>query len=119
MLALIIRALVFPLDNRRGSSYQVAINGGNMATKTVGIKDFKNQATQLLRHVREDRAEIIVTLDGEPIAVLRPFHTEDNAKNRAERLKEAMGKADKLAAKIAKTWTSGRTAAEAVDEQRR
>ena len=90
-----------------------------MATTTVGIKDFKNQATQLLRQVREERTEVIVTHDGEPVAVLRPFHADDDIKNRAVLLKEAMSRADKLAAKIAKAWTSGRTAAEAVDEQRR
>ena len=90
-----------------------------MAAKTVGIKDFKNQATQLLRYVREEKVEVIVTHDGEPVAVLRSFQAEDDAKSRAARLKAAMSRADKLATKIAKNWTSGRTAAEAVDEQRR
>ena len=90
-----------------------------MATKTVGIKEFKNQATQLLRHVREERAEVIVTHDGEPVAVLRPFEVEDDAKSRSVRLKAAMVRADALADKIAAGWPEGLTAADAVDEQRR
>ena len=90
-----------------------------MATKTVGIKEFKNQATQLLRHVREERSEVIVTHDGEPVAVLRPFHEEDDAKSRGERLKTAMVQADLLAEKIAKNWPDGVSAADAVAEQRR
>lgn len=90
-----------------------------MATKTVGIKEFKNQATQLLRHVREERSEVIVTMDGEPVAVLRPFQEEDDAKGRSERLKAAMVRADLLAEKIAKNWPEGVSAADAVAEQRR
>lgn len=90
-----------------------------MSIKTVGIKEFKNQATQLLRHVREDKTEVIVTHDGQPIAILRPFQDEDGAKGRAEQLKAAMARADILAKKLEKSWSSGLTAAEAVDEQRR
>lgn len=90
-----------------------------MATKTVGIKEFKNQATQLLRHVREEKTEVIVTHDGEPVAVLRPFQDEDNAKNRGERLKSAMIRADLLAEKISQNWPEGVSAADAVAEQRR
>ncbi len=90
-----------------------------MTTKTVGIKEFKNQATQLLRHVREEKTEVIVTHDGEPVAVLRPFQDEDNAKSRGERLKAAMVRADVLAEKIAKDWPEGVSAADAVAEQRR
>ena len=90
-----------------------------MTTKTVGIKEFKNQATQLLRHVREEKTEVIVTHDGEPVAVLRPFQEEDNAKSRGERLKAAMVRADVLAEKIAKDWPEGVSAADAVAEQRR
>ncbi len=90
-----------------------------MTTKTVGIKDFKNQATQLLRFVREERTEVIVTHDGEPVAVLRPFLDEDNAKSRSERLAAAMVQADLLAEKIAEAWPKAVTAADAVAAQRR
>lgn len=87
--------------------------------KTIGIKEFKNQVTQLLRQVREERSEIIVTHDGEPIAVLRPFQEDDDAKSRSEQLKAAMVRADMLAEKIAKRWPKGVSAADAVAEQRR
>ena len=90
-----------------------------MATKTVGVKEFKNQATQLVRYVREHKAEVVVTHDGEPVAVLRPFEEADDAKDRAERLAAAMTRADALAEKIAEAWTSELSAAEAVAEQRR
>jgi prevent-host-death family protein len=89
-----------------------------MATKTVGVKELKNQATQLVRYVREHQAEVVVTHDGEPVAVLRPFH-EDDDQARSDRLRVALKRADALAKKIADAWTSDLSAAEAVAEQRR
>ena len=90
-----------------------------MTTKTVGVKDFKNRATQLLRFVREQKTEVIVTHDGKPVAVLRPFGEKDDVKNRSLRLKAAMDRADDLAVKLDAVWPEGLTAAEAVSKQRR
>ena len=90
-----------------------------MATQTVGIKDFKNQATQLLRRVREEQTEIIVTHDGEPVAVLRPYVGADDAQRRAESLRAALVQAELLAAKLAKRWPKKVSAARAVAQQRR
>lgn len=87
--------------------------------KTIGIKDFKNQVTQLLRQVREEKSEVIVTHDGEPIAVLRPFQEDDDSKSRSEQLKAAMVRADLLAEKISKIWPKSVSAVDAVAEQRR
>lgn len=39
----------------------------------VGIRELKNQATEILRAVREQRAEYIVTHHGKPIALLLPL----------------------------------------------
>jgi prevent-host-death family protein len=46
----------------------------------IGVKEFKDKATQVLRRVRERHEEIIVTMDGEPIALVRPFTEQDRAK---------------------------------------
>jgi prevent-host-death family protein len=39
----------------------------------VGIKELKNQATEILRGVREDGLEYVVTFHGRPVAVLLPI----------------------------------------------
>ena len=39
----------------------------------VGIKELKNQTTEILRGVREDGLEYVVTFHGRPIAVLLPI----------------------------------------------
>jgi prevent-host-death family protein len=55
------------------------MEGASMSAQ-VGVKEFKDKATQMLRRVREQREEIIVTMDGEPIALVRPFTEQDRAK---------------------------------------
>ncbi len=39
---------------------------------SVGIRELKSQTSEIVRQVREERAEYIVTLRGEPVAVLLP-----------------------------------------------
>ncbi len=39
----------------------------------IGIRQLKNETSEILRAVREERVEYIVTLRGEPVAILRPF----------------------------------------------
>jgi prevent-host-death family protein len=46
--------------------------------KTIGIRELKNQTSRIMRAVREDGAEYVITLHGEPVAVLRTF-TDDDA----------------------------------------
>jgi len=42
----------------------------------VGIKELKNQTTEILRGVREDGMEYVVTFHGRPVAVLLPITDE-------------------------------------------
>lgn len=39
----------------------------------IGIRQLKNEASEIIRAVREERVEYIVTLRGKPVAVLRPL----------------------------------------------
>jgi prevent-host-death family protein len=47
--------------------------------KSVGVRELKNRATQIVREVRVNRAEYIVTVGGEPVAVLKPYEEADDA----------------------------------------
>ena len=38
----------------------------------IGIRQLKNEASEILRAVREDKTEYVITYRGQPIAVLRP-----------------------------------------------
>ena len=43
----------------------------------VGVRDLKNKASEILRAVREDGAEYVITYQGRPAAVLLPVADED------------------------------------------
>ncbi len=91
----------------------------------IGVRELKNQATEILRAVREERAEYIVTYRGEPIAMLLPL--EEPAKQiqnsqrstRAQPSPALLAELEALRQKIGKAWQTKLTAAEAVAEQRR
>jgi prevent-host-death family protein len=38
----------------------------------IGIRQLKNETSEILRTVREERAEYVITYRGQPVAVLRP-----------------------------------------------
>lgn len=87
--------------------------------REIGVRELKNQASQLVRAVREEMAEYIITVRGKPVAVLRPVTNEE-----AERLREAdidaeLATMQELAKEIAAAWTSDKTGVELVEEQRR
>lgn len=85
----------------------------------IGVRELKNQATRILRSVREDMVEYVITLHGEPIAVLRPLTEEEiNELHRAE-VDEGLVEMKALADQIAAAWTSPKSGVELVSEQRR
>lgn len=38
----------------------------------IGIRQLKNEASEIIRTVREEKMEYTITLRGQPVAVLRP-----------------------------------------------
>ena len=81
---------------------------------TVGIRELKQQASELVRMVRETGKEVQVTYHGEVVALLipvKPTQKRDKSK--------AWAKLDNLAAEIGARWPKGSSAADAVSEARR
>lgn len=88
-------------------------------TGRIGIRDLKNRASELVREVHEREAEYIVTLRGQPVAVLKPLSDKNEQElKRAER-QEALSKLDELAEQIASAWRSPKSATKLLEEQRR
>ncbi len=86
------------------------------STTSVGVRELKQQASSLLRRVRERGEVISITYRGKVVARLVPVVTED------ERLAETSrvwAELDALADEIGAHWPEGKSAAEAVQEQRR
>jgi len=84
----------------------------------VGIRELKQQATEILRKVREEQEEYTITYRGRPIARLIPVKEEE-----LERLRAATGEVwaemDRLAEEISTQWPPGVSAVETVKEGRR
>jgi prevent-host-death family protein len=43
----------------------------------VGVRELKNQTSKILKAVREEKAEYIITYQGRPMAVLLPIDEEE------------------------------------------
>lgn len=90
-----------------------------MEPTTIGVRELKNEATRIVRAVREERAEYVVTVRGEPAAVIRPFTAEDAEQLRRAKVEQHLANLDALAEAIGKAWISPKTGVELVEEQRR
>jgi prevent-host-death family protein len=88
-------------------------------TTRIGVRELKNQASRLVRSVREEMAEYIITVQGEPVAVLRPFTEEDEQKLRQAEMDEAIAEMETLAQQVAAAWKSPKSGLELVENQRR
>jgi len=91
----------------------------------VGVKELKDQATEILRNVREEQAQYIVTYHGRPVAVLLPIDEawlqteQDRAVRTARPGPELLAELEALRAEIDANWTSDKTAVELIAEGRR
>jgi prevent-host-death family protein len=90
-----------------------------MTIETIGVRDLKNKVTRILRAVREDRVEYVVTVHGEPVALIRPCTAEDVARLRNARLEAHLADLGALAGEIGRAWTSAQSSVELLEEQRR
>lgn len=88
-------------------------------TEKIGVRELKNQASQIVRTVHEEMAEYVITVHGKPVAVLRPISEEDERVWRQSELNQFVLKMDLLAHQVADEWQSEKTAVELLEDQRR
>ena len=82
---------------------------------TVGVRELKQQASELIRAVRETGSQVQVTYHGKVVALLVPVTAATNP----DIEKHAWDELDSLAAEIGARWPKGVSAAQAVSEARR
>lgn len=83
---------------------------------SIGVRQLKEQTSQILKQVREQGASYEVTYHGRVVARLVPVNQPDLA---AEEMAAIWTDLDQLAAEIGKAWPDDVTAADAVSEGRR
>lgn len=86
---------------------------------TIGIRELKNHASRILRTVREEMAEYVITLQGKPVAVLRPFTDDDAQQLHQNEIDETIAEMKLLAQQVADAWVSQKSGVELIEEQRR
>ena len=86
----------------------------------MAVKELERRASEIVRDVGKNAREYIITVDGAPLAVLRPFApmdeppaAEDEATYQA-RVTEWLRELDVTAARIAEHWPEGVSAVDAV-----
>jgi prevent-host-death family protein len=82
----------------------------------IGVRELKENTSEVLRRVREEKATYRITYRGRVVAELAP--TPDVAEKQAE-WERIWAEMDKTAAEISKKWPKGVSAVDAVREQRR
>lgn len=90
-----------------------------MSTTTIGIRELSDQTSRVVRAVREEMAEYIITVRDEPVAVLRPLTEEDVQRLRQAEIDETLAEMRALAQQVAAAWKSPKSGVELVSEQRR
>ena len=85
----------------------------------IGVRELKNQTSSVIRSVREELSEYVVTLRGEPVAVLRSLTEEESKRLRQAEIDATLAEMRSLAQEVASAWTSEKSGAELITEQRR
>jgi len=88
------------------------MRGPQRMARRIGVRELKNRASAIVHEVQKSGAEYIVTLQGEPVAVLAPFSQESEGDLRQAQREEALQQLDTLAEQIAQSWRSPETALE-------
>jgi prevent-host-death family protein len=86
---------------------------------TIGVRELKNHASRIVRAVREEMVEYVITVRGKPVAMLRPLTDEDLQDLRQSETDEALAEMKTLAQQVAAAWISPKNGVELVAEQRR
>ncbi len=87
-------------------------------TKKAGIRELKNQTSKIVSEVREEMAEYVITSQGHPVAFLKPFTDEEASAIRRKEAEKAFADMKSLAAEIGEAWSSPRSGAELLEEER-
>ena len=74
--------------------------------KSIGVRQLKNEATQIVRAVKDQHAEFVITVNGQPVATLRPYSDRDIAGLHRTQAAAEFAAIDRLAAEVGGRWTA-------------
>jgi prevent-host-death family protein len=89
----------------------------------IGIRELRESASEVLRRVREEKAEYVITYQGQPVAVILPVDSELVKKAMLDASKQsALSGMDtylRLAETLRKDWPADQSTQSLIDEVRK
>ncbi len=72
--------------------------------KTIGVRQLKNEATQIVRSVKDQHALYVITVNGQPVATLRPYSDRDIAGMQRTQAAAELTAIERLAGAVGDAW---------------
>ena len=89
----------------------------------IGVRELREKTSNVIRQVREDHVEYVVTYQGRPVAVILPLDTERAEQEMVQAGKKAVlssGKQyEQIAQEIRDAWPEGVSTQDLIDAVRR
>ncbi|MCI0519283.1 MAG: type II toxin-antitoxin system Phd/YefM family antitoxin [Chloroflexi bacterium] len=90
---------------------------------TIGVRELRQQTTEILRKIREEKAEYIITHQGRPVALLLPVDAEAIEAAMLQAGKQSLSTDweayNQLADELRKNWPQGAKTKGILDDLRR
>ena len=78
----------------------------------VGVRELKSRTSEIVRAVREEQVEYVITYRGQPVARIVPVTTGEDDE-------QALQELERLSQEISAQWQSDKSAVELLTEMRR
>lgn len=89
----------------------------------IGVRELREQTSEVIRRVRENRTEYVVTYRGRPVAIILPLDTEQAEAEMVKAGKDAIvgswERYERLAEEIRAAWPSSLSTQDLIDTVRR
>ena len=89
----------------------------------IGVRELREQTSEVIRRVREERAEYVVTYQGRPVAAILPIDTERAEAEMVKVAKQAViddwERYERLAEEIRCAWPADLSTQDLMDAIRR
>ncbi len=89
----------------------------------IGVRELREQTSEVIRRVRQDRAEYVVTYQGRPVAIILPLDAGRAEKEMVQASKKAVldswERYERLAEELRRDWPTDLSTQDVMDSIRR
>ena len=89
----------------------------------IGVRELRERASEVIRRVREDRAEYVITYQGRPVAIILPLDAQRAEAEMVQAAKKAIPsdreRYEQIAQEIREAWPADISTQDLIDAIRR